>query len=177
MDPLRIYSDFPTEGAFADAFIQYRFGGEFPFCVHCGGDDLLRINCKLFRCRPCRKKFSIYKDTLLANSKIDVRKWIYALLKLAINGRKGISSCELARDINVSQKTAWSMEKKIRERMGRQNARIDDLSFVTEVVRGHLYSPPRGHLYSSPSSVVFGFDLVTIFQMSNTILFSAALAK
>lgn len=143
MDAVSIYERFPNEGAVIDAMIEARFGGPHPYCVHCGESNVERIDDRLFRCRPCQKKFSVLKGTIFERTKVDLRKWLYALLKISANGRKGISSCELARDISVRQATAWKMLTKIREAMKRANSEVEALRNIVEVDEVFIGGKPR----------------------------------
>ena len=70
-----------------------------------------------YRCRPCKRHFSVHKGTLLENSKLPCRKWVYAIY-LEKTILKGISSMKLHRDIGVSQPTAWFMLQRIRAAFG-----------------------------------------------------------
>jgi len=60
-----------------------------------------------------KREFSIKVGSLCEDSAIGLDKWMTALWLLA-NCKNGISSCELARDLNVTQKTAWFMLHRIR---------------------------------------------------------------
>ena len=61
-----------------------------------------------YRCNDCRRDFSVRKGTAFEDSKLPLQKWFMAIW-LYGEHRKGISSVQLARDIGVTQKTAWFM--------------------------------------------------------------------
>ena len=67
-----------------------------------------------YRCKNTGKYFNVRTNTLFDNSKIDIRKWFMAIW-LVTSHKKGISSYQLARDISVTQKTAWFMLQRIRK--------------------------------------------------------------
>ncbi|HTU69527.1 MAG TPA: IS1595 family transposase [Candidatus Baltobacteraceae bacterium] len=67
-------------------------------------------------CRDCRGQFSAKVGTIFEESPIGFDKWLPAIWLIASN-RNGISSCELARALKVTQKTAWFMLHRIREGM------------------------------------------------------------
>ena len=67
-----------------------------------------------YRCRDCRKYFSVKTGTVLAGSPIPLLKWLYAIY-LDTTSLKGVSSMKLQRDLGVTQKTAWFMQQHIRE--------------------------------------------------------------
>ncbi len=70
-----------------------------------------------FRCKNTKKYFNVKTGTLFDSSKVELRKWFMALY-LASCHSKGISSHQLARDIGVTQKTAWFMLHRIRNCLG-----------------------------------------------------------
>ena len=86
MDAISIYDRFPSEGAAIDALIESRYGGPHPHCHHCGENNVERINDRKFRCRSCQKKFSVFTNTIFYRTKVDIRKWFYALIKISYNG-------------------------------------------------------------------------------------------
>ena len=67
------------------------------------------------RCRDCRKDFSVKTDTLMHNSKLTVRQWVIAMYLMS-GHPKGVSSLQLHRDLGVTQKTAWHLAHRIREK-------------------------------------------------------------
>ncbi len=82
------------------------------FCNHNKVYELKGAN-KRYKCAACRKQFSAIKGTIFENSPISLQKWFVAMYILSSH-KKGISSCQLARDISVTQKTAWFMGQRIR---------------------------------------------------------------
>lgn len=89
-------------------------GGE-PVCPHCASIGAYRTN-RGFRCKAkgCQKKFSVTTGTIYENTKISLRFW-FAGIYLITTHRKGISSHQLARDLGVTQKTAWFILHRVRE--------------------------------------------------------------
>ena len=67
-----------------------------------------------YRCKNTGKNFTVRTNTLFHGSKISLRKWFMAIWLIA-NYKKGISSCQLAKEIEVRQATAWHMLHRIRE--------------------------------------------------------------
>ena len=66
-----------------------------------------------YRCKNTGKYFNIKSTTIFRNSKIPLRTWFYALYELAIN-KKGISSHQLAKDTEITQKSAWFVLQRLR---------------------------------------------------------------
>jgi transposase-like protein len=67
-----------------------------------------------YKCADCKKQFSVRKGTIFEESRLPLQKWFVASW-LVTSNRKGISSCQLAREIGVTQKTAWFMLGRLRE--------------------------------------------------------------
>ena len=86
------------------------------FCPRCKGTDTYQGTHKTmrYRCRPCNKTFSVRTGTVLEESRLPLKKWVWAIY-LEITSLKGISSMKLHRDVGVTQKTAWFMLQRIRE--------------------------------------------------------------
>lgn len=97
---------------------------EGPTCPHCGNADAKRIT-KLqgkstrpgvYKCKECRKPFSVTVGTVFERSHIPLHQWVYAVSLLA-SSKKGISSHQIHRTLGVTYKTAWFMTHRIREAM------------------------------------------------------------
>ena len=67
-----------------------------------------------YRCRDCRKDFSVRTGTLMQGSNLGFHIWGIALYLLT-TGIKGTSSMKLHRDLNITQKSAWHLAHRIRE--------------------------------------------------------------
>ncbi len=67
-----------------------------------------------YRCNACREDFTVRTGTIFERSHIPLHKWIYAMY-LMVTARKGISSLQLAKEIGVTQKSAWFMLHRLRE--------------------------------------------------------------
>lgn len=67
-----------------------------------------------YKCADCLKQFSVRKGTIFEESRLPLRKW-FAASWLVTSNRKGISSTQLAREVAVTQKTAWFMLGRLRE--------------------------------------------------------------
>jgi transposase-like protein len=71
---------------------------------------------KLWRCKGCKRQFTVKVGTIFEDSPIGFDKWLPALWILT-NTKNGTSSYELARDLDVTQRTAWFMLHRIRHAM------------------------------------------------------------
>ena len=106
---------FPDEAAAKAFFEQRRWRGR-PVCPHCKGAAVAAVKSQKpmpWHCRDCRKYFSVRTGTALAESKLPLHKWLLAF-HLYLTHRKGISSVALAKELGVTQKTAWFLGHRIR---------------------------------------------------------------
>lgn len=105
---------FSTEEKCIAYFEQMRWGGSIT-CPHCGHGKVYRTNIG-FKCASdkCHKKFTVKVGTVFEGSNIKLQKWLKAIYILTAH-KKSVSSCQLARDLGVSQKTGWFMLHRIRE--------------------------------------------------------------
>lgn len=116
---LSFASTFPTEQSCIEYYEQIRWNGKVvsPF------DETAKVyKCKngKYRCANTGKYFDVRTGTIFAHTKLPLRYWFYAMF-LFLSHKRGVSSCQLARDLGVTQKTAWNMLHKIREYMDCEN--------------------------------------------------------
>jgi transposase-like protein len=79
---------------------------------------------RVWRCLDCKKRFSIKVGTIFEDSPLGLDKWLCAMWLIG-NAKNGISSCELARSLGITQKTAWFVLHRIRVAM--KNGTIEKL--------------------------------------------------
>lgn len=84
-------------------------------CPHCESDNVgkLVLPRRVWNCKNCRKQFTVKVGTIFEDSPLGLDKWLPATW-LIVNAKNGTSSCELARSLGVTQKTAWFMLHRIR---------------------------------------------------------------
>lgn len=73
-----------------------------------------------YKCSKTGKYFNVKTKTLFDNTKIPLQKWFIAIWLVTCH-KKGVSSTQLSKDINVTQKTAWFMLHRIRKCFGIEN--------------------------------------------------------
>lgn len=73
-----------------------------------------------YKCKNTGRYFDVKTGTAFANTKLPMRAWFYAMM-LFLSHKRGVSSCQLAKDLGITQKTAWNMLHKIRQYMSMEN--------------------------------------------------------
>ena len=120
LELVRYYSD---ENNCKALLAQQRWGANVT-CIHCGHDKVYTTN-RGYKCanKKCYKKFTVISGTIFENTKIALNKWFEAIFVISAH-KKGISSHQLAKDIDVSQKTAWFILHRVREMLRDKNPSI-----------------------------------------------------
>jgi len=94
-------------------------------CPHCGGLDAYTITTRRrFKCKACGKQFSVTSGTIFASRKMAFVDLLGAIC-IMVNGAKGISALQLARDINCQHKTAFVLSHKLREAMAAETKSVE----------------------------------------------------
>ena len=104
---------FNNDGVCINAIIESRWGDGAVICPHCGKHHCKMTKNSRFHCTKCNHNFSCIVGTIFENTKVSLRKWFIAMYLISSH-KKGLSSHQLARDIAVTQKTAWYMLQKVR---------------------------------------------------------------
>lgn len=128
---------FPDEAAAVRYLEDRRWKGK-PVCPHCGSFSVRpEKNAKPmpYRCRDCRRHFSVRTGTVLADSHVPVRKWLLAMYFMH-SARKGVSSIQLAKMLEVTQKTAWFLLHRLRDFCGQIDGFLDGVVEVDEAYFG-----------------------------------------
>jgi len=119
--------------AAAFAHVEAMLWPQGPVCLHCGVVDrayrLQGVRTKataknpegrerhgLWKCRECRKQFTVRKGTIFEESHIDLHLWLQAI-HLMVSSKKGISSHQMHRVLGITYKSAWFLTNRIRECM------------------------------------------------------------
>lgn len=120
---------------FADPNVSLHFVADLRWpdgvtCPVCEGKEVSFLSARrVWKCKGCKKQFSVKVGTIFEDSPIGLDKWLPALWMLA-NCKNGVSSYELARALGVTQKTAWFMLHRIRLAM--QTGTFQKLSGTVE---------------------------------------------
>lgn len=132
---------------FSDAETCHEFLSEMRWpkgisCPRCGSNDIsnLMLPRRIWNCRGCKKQFSVKVGTIFEDSPLGLEKWLPATW-LIVNAKNGISSCELARSLGVTQKTAWFMLHRIRLAM--QQGSISKMNGTCEADETYIGAKAR----------------------------------
>lgn len=107
---------FPDDATAEAWFVEQRWpqGIRCPFCDSDNIQERPTRKPQPYRCRECRKDFSVKTGTLMQGSNLGYRVWALAFYLMS-TGIKGTSSMKLHRDLGITQKTAWHLAHRIRE--------------------------------------------------------------
>ena len=100
-------------------------------CPICAGHEVSYLSTRcLWKCKACKKQFSVKVGSLMEDSPIGLDKWLAAIWIIA-NAKNGVSSYEIARSLGVTQKTGWFLLHRIRLAM--QSGTFNKLTGHVEV--------------------------------------------
>jgi transposase-like protein len=110
--------------------------GQTPRCAHCAGTDVYLIppangvsrktaagtmsERRVWKCRDCKRQFSVTTGTFLHATKVPIRTWILVIFDMMAD-KNGMSAREVERKYGVTPRTAWHMLHRIRQSMGSEN--------------------------------------------------------
>ncbi len=140
LSTFEFFKKFPDEEAARKFFENRRWGSE-PVCGHCGSVSV--AECKdhkpmAYRCKDCRAHFSVRTGTVLAESRLPLLKWLLAIFMLT-SARKGIPSTQMARELGITQKSAWFLAQRIRETwLKSQSGENDDMGDHVQVDEAYV---------------------------------------
>jgi len=141
MNILEIINQYPTQQSCIEYLEQKRWGDKAT-CPYCGSTNTNKLKKQSrHHCNGCRKSFSVTVGTIFHDSKIPLQKWFLAI-SMIINAKKGISSRQLARDLDLPVKTAWSMIHRIRKAMKQDN---ELLKGIVEIDETYIGGKPRAN--------------------------------
>jgi transposase-like protein len=128
IEAVRYFSDQDRCSAFVS---KLRWPDGTVVCPHCSGTQHSFVTTRrIWKCKGCRKQFSLKVGTIFEDSPLGFDKWLPAIWLIA-NSKNSISSHELGRALHVTQKTAWFMLHRIRDAMA--TGTFQRMSGITEV--------------------------------------------
>jgi transposase-like protein len=99
------------------------------------------VRAGVYKCKACRKQFTVRIGTIFEDSHIPLSKWL-AAIHLMTSSKKGISSHQLARELGITLKSAWFLLHRVREAM-RQEPLAGMLSGTVEVDETYVGGKPH----------------------------------
>ena len=143
MNLITIFSLYPDQEACIEHLEAVRWGDE-AHCPHCGSIEVARKTERhrigRWNCRDCKSSFNVLSGTIFEKTKVELQKWFLAV-GLVVNAKKSLSSYQLARDLELNQKTAWYMQQRIRAAMAADQAPM--LQGIVEADETYVGGKPR----------------------------------
>ena len=146
-----------TEAAARDMFEKMRWP-DGPVCTFddCSGTEIYRLSIKgktlasgrfvgpreLFKCKKCRRQFSVTKGTIFEDSHIPLRTWLIVMYRMC-SSKKSVSARQIEREFGLSHRAAWFMCHRIRWAMMGKNP--PPLRGTLEADETYVGGKPRGH--------------------------------
>lgn len=126
----KLFEIFPDEET-ARQYLEGRLWPNGTICPDCKSGDRITVRKSgYYRCNACKLDFTVRTGTIFERSHVPLHKWVYAMY-LLVTSRKGISSMQLAKEIGVTQKSAWFVLGRLREACGDGN--LDKLRGMVEI--------------------------------------------
>lgn len=114
----------------ARLYLESRLWPNGVTCPTCSGQDRITLRKGgYYRCNKCKLDFTVRTGTIFERSHVPLHKWVYAMY-LVVTARKGISSMQLAKEIGITQKSAWFVLQRLREACA---GKIEKLSGIVEI--------------------------------------------
>jgi len=105
---------FADKNVCIDTVANLRWPNGIPVCPKCFGNEHYYLKTqKRWKCKKCGRQFSVKVGTIFEDSPIPLDKWLTALW-LLVNCKNGISSYEVAKDLGITQKSAWFVLQRLR---------------------------------------------------------------
>jgi transposase-like protein len=120
-------------------------------CPHCKASGAYKLTGKprskspvrpgVYKCKECREQFTVRIGTIFEESKIPLSKWLMRI-HLMTSSKKGISSHQMARELGITQKSAWFLDHRIREAM-KEGPILKLFQGIVEVDETYVGGKPR----------------------------------
>jgi len=125
---------FPTEQSCIDYLEAIRWN-EIIISPFDATSKVYKCKGNKYRCKNTNKYFNVKTGTIFDNSKLELQKWFFAIWIVTAH-KKGISSLQLSRDLDITQKSAWFMLQRIRNCFGIDIEKGDGIVEIDETYVG-----------------------------------------
>lgn len=120
----------------ARQYLELRLWPDGPVCLTCkGGERITKRAGGFYRCNACNLDFTVRTGTIFERSHVPLHKWLYAMY-LLVTARKGISSMQLAKEIGITQKSAWFLLQRLREACSKDMEKLRGMIEIDETYIG-----------------------------------------
>ena len=135
---------FPDQEA-ARVYLESQLWPDGPRCPVCGlGERITKRKGGFYRCNQCKEDFTIRTGTIFERSHVPLHKWLFAMYQV-VTARKGISSMQLAKEMGVTQKTAWFILGRLREACGGDFSKLKGIIEIDETYVGGIEANKHEH--------------------------------
>lgn len=135
MNIIQIYKIFPTHKDCLKHLEHVKWMGK-PRCPYCkSAKSTAYKDEKRYHCNNCNTSYSVTVDTIFHKTKLDLQKWFLAIT-LILNAKKGISSRQLSRDLEVNKNTGWYLLMRIRRAMLQDSGLLKGIVEADETMIG-----------------------------------------
>jgi transposase-like protein len=127
---IKLFKKFPTEESCIEFLENIRWK-DGVICPYCGSNKTCNHNTKVsetrnakrHQCQDCHKSFSVTVGTIFHHTHLDLRKWFW-MISMMLNAKKGISACQVARELEMRRPTVWLKMHQIRSAMNTEQKEL-----------------------------------------------------
>lgn len=132
-------------------FLEAQRWGDMPCCVHCGDIDVFKFMDRktgernkrfLWKCRGCKKQFTVRIGTVYEESRIELRHWCFTFWMMSVS-KKGVSALQIMRQTGLSYKSALFLLHRIRHAMAENHETAPQLKGTVECDEVYIGGRPR----------------------------------
>ena len=153
MDLLTVFTRFPDHESCIEHLERVRWG-DSPSCPYCHAAHVARKteNDRIGRwnCHSCKSSFNVLAGTIFQKTKVPLQKWFLAI-SLILNATRHLSSHQLARDLDLNQKTAWFLAMRVRGAMGECRGLLPSIVQQDGAYVGDRPRKPNNHEDNRPN--------------------------
>ena len=126
---------FDTKQKCLDYLAEKRWKGK-PCCPHCNHEKVYILKGKTnYKCSNCKRLFNPLTNTVMQGTHINLQDWFYVFYIFG-NHKKGVSSKQIARDLQITYKSAWFMTHRVRQAMRHRSFKLEGIIEIDETFVG-----------------------------------------
>lgn len=131
----KLFEIFPDAES-ARKYLESRLWPNGVTCPQCKSKERITVRKDgFYRCNACKLDFTVRTNTIFERSHVPLHKWLYSIY-LLVTARKGISSMQLAKEIGITQKSAWFVLQRLREACAEELPLLKGIIEVDEIYIG-----------------------------------------